>query len=268
MTYPIHLLEWDSKFFEYPVGMLEISGPFDQRAFHEAMQQGQRQYRLIYVNMEEAGPAEKAPQELQTTNKPCRCYDRKVLMRKEITDNVPPINPKIKAYTATVCSKTVERLAICSGAMTRFKRDPELSMQLERLFITWINNSVTGGLADSVWTWDEGLQSVGLVTIRCAKRTDRRTGKSVREGRIGMFAVDERFFGQGISSALIQACEFWCHSVDIPYSAILIAEENESLIAHCLKLGYEKIFTEAIYHYWSPDWVYDARYGWLHKPAK
>jgi len=267
MTYPIHYVEWDSKFFDYPVGLLEITHSFDQQTFHETLRQGQSQYRLIYVGMEEKTPEDRGPEELPTADKPCLCYDRKVLLRKEIEENVPPVKPKIKPYTSTTCTKPIERLAIRSGVMTRFKRDPELSPQFERLFLTWINNSVTGGLADSIWTWSEGERPVGLATVRCAKRIDRQTGQSVREGHIGMLAVDDEFVGQDIASGLIQACEFWCDSVDVPYSAIFITEENESLISHCLRLDYKKMFSESIYHYWSPHWVYDARHGWLHNPA-
>jgi GNAT superfamily N-acetyltransferase len=146
--------------------------------------------------------------------------------------------------------------------MTRFRRDPELSPQFERLYLTWINLAVTKELADSIWTWYENGQHLGLVTIRCAKRINPETGQPEREGRIGMLAVDSHHRGRGIGSGLFGACDYWCSSLDIPVNAIITQKDNEATIDLCEKLGFQKDLESSVYHYWSPGWLYDVHRGW------
>lgn len=258
MTYPVSLYEWESSFFGFPIGGITLPADFSPESLEESLRYGRDRYRLICITLETSGP-----EMLATSDVPCVCYDRKMTMKKHVPENVPSLDPHVKSYTSSFCSKWLERLAIQSGALTRFKRDPELATQYERLFLTWINYSVTGELADSIWTWREGEKHVGLVTIRCAKRIHPETGALEREGRIGMLAVDEQYRRRGIGRQLFEACDFWCSSLEIPAAAIVTQQENVEAIALCEKLGFRKTKEESIYHYWSPGWVYDAHRGWI-----
>ena len=258
MSYQIHPVDWDSTFFGFPIGSLDIPADFPLPKLQETLRQGRQRFRLIYIFRQEFGP-----ETLESLDSPCHRCDRRVTFKKTVPAAVSPVDDHIKSYTSTICSKQLEALAIRSGAMTRFMRDPELSLQYERLFLTWINNSVSGGLADSIWTWRENDKMVGLVTVRCARRINPSNGQAEREARIGMLAVDEAFRRKGIATALLNTCEFWCNTLDVPMASIVTQSDNTAAIALYEKSGYEQVERDSIYHYWSPGWVYDTRKGWI-----
>ena len=226
------------------------------------MRAARQRFRLIYMTHLGEGP-----EQLFFDEVPAQCYDRRQTMKKAVPHNVLEFAPKIVAYKSTFCTPVLERLAILSGTMTRFRRDPELSTQFERLFLTWINYAVSGGLTDNIWTWLEDAKPIGMVTIRCAQRVHPESGELEREGRIGMLAVDPGFRHRGIGRKLLEACDFWCSSLSVPNSTLVTQRDNAATLSLCEKLGFYKTNAETIYHYWSPGWAYDFRRGWLCRHA-
>lgn len=260
MHYQVDRIEWDSSFLGYPVGLLELPPRYDEERFRKLLLEHQRTFRLIFVTLEADGP-----DTLPTPDAPCICYDRKLVFKKRIADipkPMPPVDPHIKPYTSPICTKQMEQLAIKSGRHSRFKKDPELSPQYERLFLTWINNSVSGGLADAIWTWREDGRILGLVTIRCAKRIHPGTGVVEREARVGMLSVHDEHRRRGIGTALLDACDFWCDSLGIPCASLITQVDNEAVCALCDKQGYTRETEESVYHYWCPHWGYNPHRGW------
>ena len=257
MTYPIDPVRWDSRFFGFPIGKIELPGDYTKEKLEATLEDARAKYRLLFVSVLGEGP-----DSLSLLGNTCPCRVRKISFRKDIPKNVELFDPHIQAYASTFCSSALERLAVQSGTMTQFRQDPELSPHFERLFLTWINFAVSKELADSIWTWHENGQHLGLVTIRCAKRMDMETGNVEREARIGMLAVDAPHRQKGIGTHLIRACDFWCSSLDIPVSAISTQKDNEPTIALCEKLGFRQDCETAVYHYWSPNWIYDTHRGW------
>ncbi len=258
MTYPVSLVEWESRFFGFPIGTVDLPVGFSEDAFEGSIQTAQKRFRLINVSLSDDGP-----DELATRDAVCHCCDRRVILRKPVPSNVPYLDPHVKSYTSTFCTRDLERLAIQSGGLTRFRQDPELSTQFERLFLSWINHAVSADMADSIWTWQEGKEHIGLVTIRSAKRVHPETGELERGGWIGMLAVDQKFRRQGIGTQLFDACDFWCSSLDVPTLSVVTQTENEPTLALCDKIGYREVGRETVYHYWSPGWGYDFRRGWI-----
>lgn len=257
MSYPVNIIEWESRFFGFPIGGVEIPADFSMERLGETLLQAKERFRLVTISM-----LGKGPEELPTPSSPSICYDRRVTLKKPVPQNVPPLDLHVKAYKSAFCTKWLERLAVQSATLTRFHRDAELSVQYERLYLTWINYAVSGELADSIWTWRENGKDIGLVTIRCAKRVHPETGEIEREGRIGMLAVDEEYRHRGIGHQLFEACDFWCSSLSVPTVTIITGKENTATISLCEHLGYRSTDEETIYHYWSPGWGYDTRRGW------
>jgi len=258
MTYPIESVRWDSQFFGFPIGKIELPGDYAKEKLEATLQDAHTKYRLLFVSI-----LNESPDALMLLGNECPCYVRKLSFKKEVPKNAEGFDSRIKAYTSTFCSPALERLAVQSGVMSQFRQDPELAPHYERLFMTWINFAVTKELADSIWTWHEYGKHLGLVTVRCAKRVDPETGKMEREGRIGMLAVDTDNQRRGVGSNLIRAAEYWCSSLDIPVSAVATQKNNEPAIALCQKQGFRQEHEESVYHYWSPGWIYDARRGWV-----
>lgn len=260
MSYPVTLAEWESRFYGFPIGNVELPADYSPDLLEESFRSARSRFRLICVTLLKDGP-----ENLPMSDAPCPCYDRKITFKKSVPRNVRPLDSHVVSYTSTFCNRDLERLAVQSGAMSRFSRDPELSMQFERLFLTWINYCVSGELADSIWTWKESNEHVGLVTIRCAKRINPENGQFEREGRIGMLAVDAAYRRRGIGTQLFEACDFWCSSLGIPQVSLVTQKENDATIALLEKLGFEQTREESVYHYWTPGWVYDVHRGWIRR---
>ncbi|GHT22097.1 hypothetical protein FACS189419_04120 [Planctomycetales bacterium] len=260
MSYTIERIEWDSRFFGFPIGSLELPADYDKEKLEATFQNAHTKYRLISITLSGEGA-----DNLSVSSVLCPCCARQLTFKKQIQDDCCTLDSHIRTYTSTFCSPTLERLAVQSGSFSRFRQDPELSSRYEQLFLAWINNAVTKELADSIWTWYENGQHVGLVTIRCAKRTNPGTNEIDREGRIGMFTVDQKHLGRGIGQRLLDACNFWCSSLNIPASAIVVQKENETTAALVKDAGFQLDREESVYHYWSPGWLYDSHRGWLVK---
>jgi len=258
MTYPIAPAQWDSRFFGFPIGNIELPDHYTIEELETTLQECQTKFRLLFVTVPGEGP-----DSLLLRGNHCPCYARKLFFKKDVPKNVDLFDSRIRAYTSTFCSSALERLAVQSGAMTQFRQDPELAPRFEQLFLTWINFAVTKELADSIWTWYENGQHFGLVTIRCAKHVDAKTGQTLKEGRIGMLSVDVRQRRRGIGMHLIKACDFWCSSLDIPVNALATQKDNEPVIALCEKNGFKQDRETSIYHCWSPGWIYDVHRGWV-----
>ena len=257
MLSPIAPAHWDSRFFGFPIGNVEISGEYTEEELTMALRDAHPKYRLLFITLPGEGP-----DSLLLLGNKCPCYARKLFFKKDVPKNVDLFDPRIRAYTSTFCSSALERLAVQSGTMTQFRQDPELAPYFEQLFLAWINFAVTKELADSIWTWCDNGRHLGLVTTRSAKQINPATGQMDKEGRIGMLSVDAEHRRQGIGTNLIKACEFWCSSLDIPVSALATQKDNESVIALCKNLGFRQDREVSVYHYWSPGWVYDVRRGW------
>ena len=257
MTYPIAPAHWDSRFFGFPIGNIELPGDHTVPELEMTLREAQQKFRLLFVTVQGAGP-----DSLSLLGNKCPCYARKLFFKKDVPRNVEVFDTRIRAYTSTFCSSALERLAVQSGTMTQFQQDPELAPHFEQLFLTWINFAVTKELADSIWTWCENGRYLGLVTTRCAKHINPQTGQTEKEGRIGMLSVDAEHRRKGIGTNLIKACDFWCSSLDIPVSAVATQKDNEPIIALCKSQGYRQDRETSVYHYWSPGWLYDARRGW------
>ena len=263
MTYSITPAHWDSQFFSFPIGNVELLRDYSKEDLEATLYEAHTKYRLLFISVSGEGP------DLLTLHgNRCPCYARKLFFKKDVPQRVDLFDRHIRAYTSTFCTPALERLAVQSGTMTQFRQDPEIALHFEQLFLTWINFAVSRELADSIWTYHENGQHLGLVTVRSAKHVDPASGQVAKEGRIGMLAVDSAHRRQGIGTELIKACDYWCSSLNIPVNAIATQKDNESSIALCTKLGFQRDRETSIYHYWSPGWIYDIRKGWAVNTVK
>jgi ribosomal protein S18 acetylase RimI-like enzyme len=258
MSYSVSPVLWESSFFAFPIGRLELPADYSADQLEASLYNNQNKFRLICISLASSGP-----DSLPVCGGECICFDRRLRLTKPVPHNVVSLDSHVRAYTSTFCSKWLEQLAVQSGQLSRFKRDPELSTHFERLFLTWINYSVSGDFADSIWTWREGSRHVGLVTIRCIRRQVNEHGEFERDGCIELLAVDSQYRRRGIGTHLFDACDFWCSSLAMKNVMLTTQLENEQTIKLCEKIGYKKAEEATVYHYWNSGWVYDTRRGWI-----
>ena len=257
-AYTIQPVPWDSRFFGFPVGNIQLPDHFSQARLKDALAQVAGQFRLVYVNV-----AEEGPDELEELAVPTKCYDRKVVFERDVPAQVADVDPHIQAHTDMTCPRRLEMLAVQSGTFSRFLKDPKLSPYYERLFLTWVNQSVSGQTADAIWVWvaDDDTKA-GLITTRLFKGVDPETGKPTKEGRIGLLSVDQAYRGRGAAFALMGACDYWAHSLDVPKLSLSTQKENDVVMRLCQKCGYTQVTELTTYHYWTPGWKYSPHQGW------
>jgi len=257
MIYTVFPVDWDSKFFNFPVGRLNLSPGFSMETLDETFRQAKNDYRLIYIFLKGKGP-----NELEGFEAPCVCYDRRLVYEKSIESPITKLDPRLRLYTAAACTKRLESLAVISGEQSRFRRDPQILPFYERLFLTWISNAIFAGTADAIWVWngDDGKPS-GLATVRVTKHD-----QTIKDGRIGMLGIEEKYRRCGVGTKLIQACEYWGVSAGLDRTSLAVPAECPAYNRLCEKAGYKPGSEVCVYHYWTPSWVYDPRQGWKHEP--
>ncbi len=258
MNYTIFPVDWDSRFFGFPVGRINLGSDFSRETLDATLRQGKSEFRLIYVFLKENGP-----NEIEGLEAPCVCYDRKLVYEKTVSSIAPELDSRLRLYTETACTKRLETLAVISGQQSRFRKDPLILPFYEQLFLTWINNATLGGTADAIWVWqgDDGKPS-GLATTRVVKQTNPQTGQTVKDGRIGMLAVEEKYRGRGVGSSLIKACEYWGISAGLDKTSLAVPADCPAYVRLCDKAGYAAGSEVSVYHFWSPHWAYNPHQGW------
>ena len=259
MSYIIFPVDWDSKFFGFPVGRINLALDFSKDILAETVEAGKNDYRLIYVFLKNQGA-----DQIDGLEAPCVCYDRKLVFEKPVPKVAPELDQRLRLYTKLACTKRLEALAVTSGYHSRFRKDPLILPFYEQLFLTWINNSVLGGTADAIWIWegDDGKPS-GLATVRVVINTDLQTGNVLnKEARLGMLAVEEKYRRRGVATSLLKACEYWSVSLGLDKTSLVASGDFDWATNMCLKAGYEAGSEVSVYHYWSPNWEYNSKRGW------
>jgi dTDP-4-amino-4,6-dideoxy-D-galactose acyltransferase len=215
-------LIWDSEFFGYNIGMIDInSSDFDPELNFNS------QFDLIYLYSDKKQQSKYIPE----------LIDVKVNYKKEITPiNVMPQN--IEEYNGKLIDNLID-LALLSGHHSRFKKDTYLSVHFERLYTEWIQKSISGALADKVLVYVANNDILGFVTLK--KTIDDYV-------QIGLIAVHDKHWGKGIGSSLLDAISFVYPNNKI---IVLTQEENKGATALYKKKGFQIDKKKYIYHLWK-----------------
>lgn len=174
---------WDSDFFGKKTGYINGANLTDHAIFSEIDNLQRQGCECIYLF---------SPRELRLDDYDAVLADKKV---SYILDH--PAYQEISEQIARIDThpEALHNLALQSGQYSRYRIDRHFSdEEFQRLYIQWIDNSVTTDYADHVLSI-ERLKPVGMITAK--EKED--------EISIGLFATDAAYRGQGIGSRLIQA---------------------------------------------------------------
>lgn len=150
----INKLIWDSEFFGYNIGMLDINSlDFDPELKFNP------QFDLVYLFSDKKQQSKYIPAPI----------DVKVNYKKEITPiNAMPQN--IEEFNDQLINDLIY-LALLSGHHSRFKKDTSLAVHFERLYTEWIQKSISGALADKVLVYVANNDILGFVTLKKKARS-------------------------------------------------------------------------------------------------
>ena len=120
----------------------------------------------------------------------------------------------------------LKKIATSLFSESRFYRDPFFSKEeADKLYQTWIENSVKGAAADIVF-W---IPRRGFIT--CKKSGEH-------SGEIVLLGIKKSFRGKGCGTALVKESMIWFHAQDIPSITVRTQVKNLGALNFYLKLGF------------------------------
>lgn len=239
MEITVSKLEWDSSFFEFNVGNIKgtIKEPADLDILERIIRE--HNFALCYY-----ATAEELPESLCVANGlEINLVDYKVTYLKEITGPYQK-NPFIlpARNLSSEQRNTLRKLAIQSGAYSRFKKDKKIEKEkFEKMYALWMTNSLNGKIADEVLVYMvEGIIA-GFFTV----------GLRNSRAEITIMAVEEQFRGRGIAKAMMMCAESYFFEKGEKTIQIITQLENRPACMLYEKQGYKIEKVMNVYHIWA-----------------
>lgn len=195
------------------------------------------QIRLVYLHVAQDDTISNAF--LQTNG--VLLVDEKVVYHMRFNANVlpPPGNIQLPSDQDI---QALQSLAFQSGAFSRFQTDPLFEPEMfKKLYLTWLEKSLTGQMADQVLLYREGTQVVGFITAVIKEDM----------GEIGLIAVDHGSRGKSIGSQLIQGALHFFSTRHIQQVSVTTQLKNTGACRFYEKEGFQRKHITHIYHFWN-----------------
>ena len=239
MTVPTpELLTWDTDFLGFPVARLRAAA-LDAGAL-AAVLAGCRAAgtRLLYLS---ADPAD-AVTAAAAQSLGLLLADHRLTFEKPLLAALPPVGPaRLQIRAATAYSAPLERLALQSGAYSRFRRDPRFAPDVfPRLYQQWLRAALAGAGGQRVWTAETGGEVLALLVSRAVPPVFT----------MELLAVDVAARGQGLGWQMLEAAQqqasmAFCRS-------LRLVTQADNLPADRLyrRFGFAVVGEEHLYHCW------------------
>jgi dTDP-4-amino-4,6-dideoxy-D-galactose acyltransferase len=227
----IEKLSWDSDFFGYPVGQIEILKP-DRYNVSTAIQDSKK-FTLVYVI---------SPERIDFEVPELKLVDIKTRLSKRIKNKPNCSFYNISEYGGEEDGQ-LKKLALESGAFSRFKVDSNfVHNEFEKLYLKWISDSINKIIADKIIVYKEpGSVCIGFVTLKF----------KIHFSEIGLIAVDEKSRGKGIAKSLLTFTDGLTINAGCDRIEVVTQLENLPAMKLYEKAGFEIISKKYIYHLWN-----------------
>ncbi|MCX6266778.1 MAG: GNAT family N-acetyltransferase [Bacteroidetes bacterium] len=226
-------LDWDTSFFKRKIGRIDLFTSDESKLIDILEIKINENYDLFYLY---TGSRLLSVDTQEKYN--AKLVDRKVLYSKHIQSQSDETD--IEEYSDTQISQNLIGLAYQSGTYSRFKDNKFMPGDFERLYKTWLENSIQGIIADKVFvSWNHG-DIYAFVTVKIHNET----------GVIGLISVSPELQGKGIGLKLIRKVECFLHEKGI--KTLLVATQAENDIACRFYQKAQFLIKEEnnIYHIW------------------
>ncbi len=236
MQKDFRILDWDSQFFGFNVAQVKkdlLLENFDPNKLFSAL----KDQKITLAYSTNTSELENVSQDLYEM----KYIVKRIALEKKV-ENVFPIHENISLYEKGAVDPQLVELAQLAGRQGRFGRDANISNALcDKIFESWIVNSVNKKMASHILTYQVKGEIVGLATI------DIRDNK----GYTPLFAVSREYEGKGVSFALMRAVETILKMENCP----IILGGTQDLNVKALKVyqryGVIPQAPEFIYHFWK-----------------
>jgi len=218
-------LYWDSNFFGYKVGRIDIN---DNQSVISNFEK--TNYRLVYVFSE-----------LEIVN--LSPIDKKVNFEKIIRSSIEIDNEIIEFDCTKHNYSELLNLAYLSGIYSRFNLDKAFSeSDFKRMYQIWIDESIKKNIAFSILVRIIDKTIAGFVTIE---------KKNENTSRIGLISVAPNFQGKGIASQLIFSAEKESSLHGYKNLEVATQYNNKPAMQLYKKNGFAIKSITNIYHIWN-----------------
>jgi len=236
--YNYRLLEWDTRFFGYKIALLE---PYDLSLdkLKEIISELKNDaIKLAYCF---AGQEDMASN-YSLNQLPALLVDEKITYSKTVdAHNLNSVATNVKPYRLSFATDKLKSLTLQSGGFSRFNIDPNFrDNEFEKLYIEWIDRSVSRELADEIFVYDEGQEIQGFITLKI-----KQNG-----GSIGLIAVDERQRGKKIGKKLINAALMYFTEKKIDRIEVITQKANSGACRFYEVCGFKVQNIVNVYHLW------------------
>lgn len=224
----IDTLEWDSSFFGYKVGKLEV-GEGEVISTEELLNSD---YKLVYLMSNE----QLTPLQLGDAN--ALLVDVKLLLGKPAQKT----NEHDKAIVSlNHLTDELVNLAIQSGVYSRYKLDGNFrNNEFERMYTTWITSSVERE-DTAVYGFLHQDKLAGFITLAIKNNA----------ADIGLIAVNEAQRGLNIGTKLLAMAEVYATQNQLSNITVNTQLANKSALNFYIKNGYKELKRTYIYHLWK-----------------
>jgi len=234
-------LPWDTDFLGFKVARLVPQRLGSSELAECLAQLWQEGTRLVYWGSD---PDDVESQTAATVNQGLLA-DRKTVFVRELNGFVPCASELYETHSLPEggWSDGLASLALQIGQYSRFHQDNHFSPETwQRLYYTWMQNSINRTIADDVLVIRDSGLIVALVTVRAKERT----------GEIGLLGVHELHRGAGLGRALVDAAMRWF--LDRRLSCVRVVAQGANRPACKLyeACGFVVDSVENFYHFWNP----------------
>lgn len=226
-------LEWDSDFFGFRIDRIicDSSSRVDELV-SEINTLKSTDCKLAYIEIDSGCGLEYNDTDLGVL------VDRKVIYSKEVSTYAEK-DKHIRCIKDS--SPRLYSLALQAGHESRYKKDERFAYgEFERLYKTWVDNSINGCIADRVLGYYIEDQLVGFITLAFKEKFSD----------IGLIAVSDGFRGRNVGKKLIEAVERVTLENGIKQIKVATQRANTGACAFYEKCGFEIISSTSIYHKW------------------
>lgn len=233
-----YLLKWDSRFFGYKIACIR---PFElglTELNNIIRELREKDFRLAYCF---ASPGDKTSND-SLNHISGLLVDEKITYFTRISEARSfPGSYNIMPYDLKYASEKLKSLTLQSGAYSRFKIDPNFrNNEFEKLYLEWIEKSVSRILATEILVYNEDKEIKGFVTLILHNNT----------GSISLIAVDEKQRGKSIGKKLLNAALLYFKEKKITNAEIVTQKANIVACRFYESCDFEVKNIVNVYHLW------------------
>jgi len=221
-------LEWDSNFFGYNVGKLQLLP--NQELDMEEFLSASKAFKLVYIYTD---------REIDHTA--CTLVDKKVTLladtsANDLKSNIVSFDEQKHPYDQLQC------LALQSGIYSRFKLDANFkNNEYIKLYTHWLAQSLKKDKALDVFVAENNVIE-GFITLE---------EKSDSVSSIGLIAVSDLARGQGLGGELVKKTIDASFNMGYKQIQVVTQLQNEAALTLYNKFKFKITNVTNIYHYWN-----------------